>query len=130
MAFTFQKLLPSFRNTFKTSLRYYAAGTSQGKPVRPRKFEGEYEVSDELADEHVFTSEHVELRRTLRKIIEKDINPYVDEWEEQGGFPAHKVFKNLGNAGFLGVNKPVEYGGMGLDFSYAMAIHEELGELN
>ena len=29
-----------------------------------------------------------------------------------------KVFKKLGNAGLLGVNKPVEYGGMGLDFKY------------
>ena len=27
-----------------------------------------------------------------------------------------KVFKKLGDAGLLGVNKPVEYGGMGLDF--------------
>ena len=27
-----------------------------------------------------------------------------------------QVFKKLGDAGLLGVNKPVEYGGMGLDF--------------
>ena len=26
------------------------------------------------------------------------------------------MFKKLGDAGLLGVNKPVEYGGMGLDF--------------
>lgn len=128
MAFTFHKFLPSLRHSLRSSLRYYAAGASQVKPVRRRKFENECEVSDELADEFIFTEEHVELRRTLRKIIEKDINPYVDAWEEEGAFPAHEVFKNLGNAGFLGVNKPIEYGGMGLDFSYAMAIHEELGK--
>ena len=29
-----------------------------------------------------------------------------------------KVFKKLGDAGLLGVNKPVEYGGMGLDFKW------------
>ena len=39
------------------------------------------------------------------QIIEKDINPYVDEWEEACSFPAHDVFKKLGDAGFLGVNK-------------------------
>uniref|UniRef100_A0A8C7MUP6 Zgc:85777 n=1 Tax=Oncorhynchus kisutch TaxID=8019 RepID=A0A8C7MUP6_ONCKI len=39
-------------------------------------------------------------------IIDQDINPYVDQWEAEGIFPAHKVFKLLGNAGFLGVNKP------------------------
>lgn len=40
------------------------------------------------------------------QIIDKDINPYVDEWEAEGIFPAHKVFKTLGNAGILGVSKP------------------------
>ena len=40
------------------------------------------------------------------QIIENDINPFVDAWEEEKQFPAHNVFKTLGNAGFLGVNKP------------------------
>lgn len=30
----------------------------------------------------------------------------MDKWEEEGQFPAHKVFKTLGQAGFLGVDKP------------------------
>lgn len=41
------------------------------------------------------------------QLIDQEINPYVDQWEAEGTFPAHKVFKILGNAGFLGVNKPV-----------------------
>ena len=40
------------------------------------------------------------------QIIEKEINPFVDEWEKSGQFPAHHVFKKLGKAGCLGVNKP------------------------
>jgi len=40
------------------------------------------------------------------QIIANDINPFVDAWEEEKKFPAHTVFKALGNAGFLGVNKP------------------------
>ncbi|XP_076093034.1 putative acyl-CoA dehydrogenase 6 [Mytilus galloprovincialis] len=80
--------------------------------------------------EHIYTSEHDELRATLRKIIDKDINPYVDEWESEGIFPAHKVFKTLGNAGILGVSKPTEYGGLGLDYSYSCAMAEELGTIN
>lgn len=31
----------------------------------------------------------------------------MDQWEAEGQFPAHRIFKLLGNAGFLGVNKPV-----------------------
>jgi citronellyl-CoA dehydrogenase len=77
-----------------------------------------------------FTTEHDEIRRTLRSIIDKDINPHVDKWEEDGIFPAHEVFKRLGDAGLLGIHKPVEYGGMGLDYSYAMVMAEELGHIN
>ncbi|MBM3622651.1 MAG: acyl-CoA dehydrogenase [Alphaproteobacteria bacterium] len=74
-----------------------------------------------------FTPEHEQLRRTWRTIIERDINPHVDEWEAAGIFPAHALFKKLGDAGLLGVDKPVEFGGAGLDFSYAMICSESLG---
>jgi len=77
-----------------------------------------------------FTAEHEELRRTWRTIIERDINPHMDEWDQAGIFPAHEVFKKLGNAGLLGVDKPVEFGGSGLDFSYTMISAEELGMVN
>ena len=40
------------------------------------------------------------------------------------------MFKKLGAAGLLGVNKPVEYGGSGLDFKYSVALNEELGKIN
>ncbi len=76
------------------------------------------------------TPEHEQIRRTLRAIIDRDINPHVDDWEQAGIFPAHDVFKKLGDAGLLGINKPVEYGGAGLDYSYAMVMAEELGHIN
>ena len=75
------------------------------------------------------TPEHEELRRTVRKIVEQEINPHVDEWEEAEIFPAHDVFKKLGDAGLLGVTKPAAFGGMGLDYSYAAAMAEELGHI-
>nr|XP_047910428.1 probable acyl-CoA dehydrogenase 6 isoform X5 [Anser cygnoides] len=75
-----------------------------------------------------FYSCHI-LEAVPKKIIDREINPFVDKWEEEGQFPAHKVFKTLGQAGFLGVDKPTEYGGMGLDFSYNIAVAEELGSI-
>ena len=63
------------------------------------------------------TAEHEQLRDTLKRFIDSEINPYVDEWEEKEIFPAHRAFKGLGELGLLGVTKPVEYGGMGLDWS-------------
>ncbi|HBK92736.1 MAG TPA: acyl-CoA dehydrogenase [Parvularcula sp.] len=76
------------------------------------------------------TAEHEQLRATLKKFIDAEINPHVDEWEEAEIFPAHEVFKGLGNLGLLGVNKPVEYGGMGLDWSYGAVVAETLGHIN
>jgi citronellyl-CoA dehydrogenase len=76
-----------------------------------------------------FTQEHDEIKRSLLKFIEREINPHVDEWEEAGIFPAKELFKKLGAQGFLGINKPVEYGGLGLDYSYAMVMAETLGHI-
>ncbi len=77
----------------------------------------------------LFTSEHEEIRRSLQKFIAAEVNPHVDAWEEAGVFPAHELFKKLGTLGFLGLNKPVEYGGQGLDYSYALVMAEELGTI-
>ncbi|MYN16012.1 acyl-CoA dehydrogenase [Rugamonas sp. FT107W] len=74
--------------------------------------------------------EHQELQRTLRRFIESEINPYVDEWEEAGIFPAHALFRKMGELGLLGLTKPVEYGGLGLDYSYSMAMAETLGHVD
>jgi citronellyl-CoA dehydrogenase len=76
------------------------------------------------------TQEHEELRRTARNFVEKEINPYVDQWEEAGIFPAKELFKKMGDLGLLGICKPVENGGMGLDYSYNMVVVEELGRIS
>ena len=77
----------------------------------------------------LFTAEHEEPRRTLQKFIASEINPHVDEWEAAGQFPAHELFKKLGALGFLGLNKPVEHGGLGLDYSFAIMMAEEIGAI-
>ena len=41
------------------------------------------------------TSEHEELRRSALKFVETEINPFVDEWEENEIFPASELFKSL-----------------------------------
>src|SRR5262249_26501726 len=76
-----------------------------------------------------FTPEHEGIRRNLKKFIDAEINPRVDEWEEAGIFPAHELFKRLGEQGYLGINKPTQYGGMGLDYSYQLAFIESLGHI-
>ena len=78
----------------------------------------------------LFTPEHDKLRQTVRRFVEQEINPHVDEWEEAEIFPAHALFKKMGALGLLGINKPAEFGGLGLDYSYSVAFAEELGRCN
>ena len=77
----------------------------------------------------LFTNEHNAIRATIAQFIDKEINPYVDEWERDAIFPAHEVFKKMGDLGLLGIHKPAEYGGMGLDYSYQIVFSEELGRV-
>lgn len=74
-----------------------------------------------------FTEQHDQLRETVARFVEKEINPYVDEWEEHPPFPAHEVFKKMGDLGLLGLRWPEKFGGAGLDFSYSLVLAEELG---
>jgi len=74
-----------------------------------------------------WTEEHRMLRQTVAKFVENEINPFIDEWEEAGIFPARELFKKAGDLGLLGLCKPEEYGGMGLDYSFSVAAAEELG---
>jgi len=76
-----------------------------------------------------FTEEHQNLRATIKRFVDEEINPHVDEWEAKGIFPAHEVFKKMGKLDLLGITKPVEYGGMGLDYSYGMVFAEEIGRI-
>jgi len=77
-----------------------------------------------------YTHEHLEIQNTLKRFIDAEINPHVDEWEEAEIFPAHEVFKKLGNLGLLGLTKPEAYGGAGLDYSYGLAAAEGLGHIH
>jgi len=73
------------------------------------------------------THEHLEIYRTVKKFVEDELNPHVEEWEAAGIFPAHEVMKKMGDLGLLGITKPVEYGGLGLDWSYELMFAQALG---
>jgi len=76
------------------------------------------------------THEHEELKRNLKRFIEDEINPHVDDWEAAEMFPAHEVFGKLGELGYLGLTKPEAYGGSGLDYSYSVIMAEALGHIS
>ena len=76
-----------------------------------------------------FTKAHQLFRETVRRFVDEEINPHMDEWEEAEIFPAHDLFKKAGDLGLLGLSYPVEYGGSGGDYWYNLALAEELAPL-
>ncbi|KYO52338.1 acyl-CoA dehydrogenase family protein (plasmid) [Tistrella mobilis] len=74
----------------------------------------------------LYTEQHHELMRSVTKFVEAEINPHVQEWDDAGIFPAHELFKKMGDQGFLGINKPEAYGGLGLDYTYQLAFCEAI----
>jgi citronellyl-CoA dehydrogenase len=78
----------------------------------------------------LFSSEHLSLAEAARRFVHAEINPYVEDWEREGQFPAHELFRKLGQQGFLGITRPERFGGLGLDWSYSLAFCEALGEVN
>lgn len=64
------------------------------------------------------------IAQTVKDFAEKNIRPYIMEWDESQVFPV-EVFKKMGELGIMGVLVPEEYGGAGLSyFEYITAIQE------
>ena len=75
------------------------------------------------------TDEHRLFRQTLRDLFEREIEPYLDEWEAARIFPAHELFPKLGAVGLLGLEYDEAYGGMGADHTYTLIAGEEMGRI-
>ncbi|RJP90957.1 MAG: acyl-CoA dehydrogenase [Desulfobacteraceae bacterium] len=76
-----------------------------------------------------FTKDHDLVRKAVRDFVNREINPYVDEWEEKGIAPLHDLFKKMGDLGFLGIRYDEKYGGEGLDYWYETVVMEELAHI-
>ena len=72
-----------------------------------------------------FAEEHELFRRAVRRFVQEEVVPNVDEWEEAGEIP-RSLFHRMGEVGFLGVDFPPEYGGGGADFWMSVVLAEEL----
>ena len=77
-----------------------------------------------------FNKDHEMVRKAVRDFVEKEINPYMDEWEARGEAPLHELFKKMGDLGFLGIRYDPEHGGQGLDYWYDTVFLEELGRIH
>ena len=74
----------------------------------------------------VYTAEHEMFRTTVRKFIEKEMEPRLKAWDEQDHVD-RDIWHKAGEAGLLGLCIPDEYGGPGADDLYSVIVAEELG---
>jgi len=72
----------------------------------------------------IFTDEHQQLRESIRRFVIKELQPHSEEWEENT-FP-NWVFERMGELGFLGLDKPEQYGGEGGDYYTSLVLSEEI----
>ncbi|HEV2997468.1 MAG TPA: acyl-CoA dehydrogenase family protein [Solirubrobacteraceae bacterium] len=98
-----------------------AAASPQGESVLKPDFETKRK-------HFLFNDEHEQLRESIRNFAIKELAPHAEEWEETT-FP-DSVFRRMGELGFLGLDKPEEYGGQGGDYYSALVLAEEIGHAN
>ena len=72
-----------------------------------------------------YREEHHAFRQSLRRFVETEITPFVNDWDEAGSFP-RELYRKAGDIGLLGIGFPEEYGGSGGDVFFAIIAALEL----
>lgn len=72
-----------------------------------------------------FQDDHEMIRQAVRKFVQKEIRPFVDDWEETGEFP-RQLYRKAGQAGILGLGYPEDVGGTPADLFAQIVVWEEL----
>lgn len=75
-----------------------------------------------------FTEEHQLFRASFRDFLQKEVVPYIEQWEKSGTIDRF-IWKKFGEMGFFGINYPIQYGGMNLDLFYTVIFLEELQKI-
>ncbi|KFC58400.1 acyl-CoA dehydrogenase [Flavobacterium gilvum] len=69
------------------------------------------------------------IAQSIKDFAEKNIRPYIMEWDEVQIFPV-PLFKKLGEMGFMGALVPVELGGSGLSYHEYITVVEEISKVD
>lgn len=72
--------------------------------------------------------ERAMFRDMVVKVLESQVAPYYDDWDEAGIVP-RQIWQTFGEAGMLGVDVPEAFGGVGVPFDYSVVVGEELSRM-
>jgi acyl-CoA dehydrogenase len=71
-----------------------------------------------------FDDTHELLRKSIRTFVEREIRPFLDDWEDAEEFP-RELYKKAAEAGYLGLGYPEELGGISGDEFHKIVQTEE-----
>jgi acyl-CoA dehydrogenase len=77
----------------------------------------------------VFRDDHEMFRDQARRFIDKEITPYLEQWDKDGIVP-REIWRKAGQTGLLCSTVPEEYGGPGGDYGHSAVMIEELARVN
>lgn len=72
-----------------------------------------------------YTAEHEAFRDSIRRFVEREIEPNAHAWDEEGSFP-RELYKKASEVGALQLNFPEEYGGIPGDRLFHVVLLQEL----
>lgn len=76
-----------------------------------------------------FTEEHQLFRQGFRDFLQKEVVPYIDQWEKEGRID-RSIYQKFGEMGYFGIAYPEAYGGLELDLFYTVIFLEEMQRVN
>ena len=77
----------------------------------------------------LMTAEQKDITGLVRKFLENELAPLVQECDGVSRFPM-EVFKKMGEIGLWGMDIPAEYGGPGFDLQTLSLLREEFGRVD
>lgn len=72
-----------------------------------------------------YNAEHEAFRDSVRAFVRREIEPFVEEWDEAGTFP-RELYRKAADIGLIPLGYPEEYGGVEADLFYMIIAAQEL----
>lgn len=79
-----------------------------------------------MQNRSIYNSDHELFRENVRRFFRSELEPNIEQWEEESVVP-RSLWEKAAENGFLCCGVPEEYGGPGADFLYNMVLSEETG---
>lgn len=84
-----------------------------------------FKFSEKAGAQEYFGKAHELVRKSVKEFVDKEIKPFIEEWEEAGEFP-RGLYKKAAGMDILGIGYPEEVGGTPGDIFFKVATSEEL----